>query len=48
MLVLTRRLNEEIKIGKDIIIKIAQVKGCQVRLGITAPKDIPITRPESQ
>ncbi len=43
---LTRRTNERIKIGKDIEIIITEVKGDTVRIGIIAPKEIPIFRAE--
>jgi carbon storage regulator len=48
MLVLSRRLNERIFIGKNNEIKITVVKQREgrVRLGIEAPKDIPIFREE--
>jgi carbon storage regulator len=46
MLVLTRKLNESIIIGSTIEIKIARINGNQVRIGITAPKNIPVYRKE--
>lgn len=46
MLVLTRKENESIIIGDNITITICEVKGYRVRLGITAPKDIPVHRLE--
>lgn len=46
MLVLTRRLNQSIKIGDDIEIMIIEVRGDQVRLGVTAPRDISVHRKE--
>jgi carbon storage regulator len=46
MLVLTRKLQEAIKIGKDIEIKVLAVEGEQVKLGISAPKNIDIHRKE--
>jgi len=46
MLVLTRRLGESICINDDIKIVIQSVKGHQVRLGITAPKQTVIHREE--
>jgi carbon storage regulator len=45
MLVLTRRVNELILIGDDIELKIIDVRTDRVRIGITAPKGLPITRP---
>ena len=38
MLILTRKFDEEIKIGSDITVKILSVSDGQVKLGITAPK----------
>ncbi|UCZ52691.1 carbon storage regulator CsrA [Bacillus shivajii] len=46
MLVLTRKLNESIKIGDDIEVKVIGVEGDQVKLGINAPKNIDIHRKE--
>ena len=46
MLVLTRRIGEEIVIADDIRVKIVAVDGQKVRLGITAPSDIPVDREE--
>ncbi len=46
MLVLTRRKNQSIVIGDDIIITVLEVKGEQIRLGITAPRDVQVYREE--
>ena len=46
MLVLTRRLNQSIKIGDDIEITVIEVRGDQVRLGVTAPRDVSVHRKE--
>ena len=46
MLVLTRRINETIKIGNDIEIMVVEVRGDRVRLGFTAPQDVKIWRAE--
>ncbi len=46
MLVLTRKTNESIIIGDDIAITVLGIDGDQVRLGITAPKDIAVHRRE--
>lgn len=46
MLVLTRKINETIKIGDDIEIRIIEVKGDAVRIGIEAPKSVDIYRGE--
>lgn len=46
MLILTRRVSEEIRIGDDIKIKILGVKGNQVRIGVAAPEDVSVHREE--
>ncbi len=46
MLVLSRQKDETIVIGDDIEITIVDVRGDKVRLGITAPKEIPVHRRE--
>ena len=47
MLLLTRRVNEEIIIGDELVrIMLMQINGNQVRLGITAPSDLEIHRLE--
>ena len=46
MLVLTRKLNQEIIIGDDIRITVVAVGNDQVKLGITAPRSIPVHRSE--
>ncbi|MGL1931420.1 MAG: carbon storage regulator CsrA [Desulfotalea sp.] len=46
MLVLSRKLGEGIIIGDDIVLKVVEVKGGSVRLGIDAPKDKKIYRQE--
>jgi carbon storage regulator len=46
MLVLTRRLNQSIKIGDDIEITVIEVRGDQVRLGVAAPRDVAVHRKE--
>lgn len=46
MLVLSRRKDESIRIGDDIIITIVEVRGDAIRLGIEAPKEVPVHRSE--
>ena len=46
MLVLTRKLGESIAIDDHIKIRVVQIKGKQVRLGIEAPRDTKIHREE--
>jgi len=46
MLVLTRKSDEKITIGDDIIVSVLEIKGSQVKLGIDAPKGIAVHRSE--
>jgi len=46
MLVLSRKIDESIMIGDDVELVIVDVRGDKVRLGITAPKCIPVHRRE--
>ena len=46
MLVLSRKLNEEIRIGENIVVRVIGIKGNQVRLGIVAPTEVPVMREE--
>lgn len=46
MLILNRKLNESIKLGDDIEIKIISIDGDQVKIGIEAPKSVEIYRTE--
>ena len=46
MLVLTRHVHQSIVIGHDVVITVLEVRGDQVRLGITAPKDVQVHREE--
>jgi carbon storage regulator len=46
MLILSRRAGEEITIGEEIVISILEVRGSQVRLGISAPSTITVHRGE--
>ena len=46
MLVLTRACDEEIRIGHDVVIRVLDVKGDRVRIGIKAPMEIPVHRQE--
>jgi carbon storage regulator len=42
MLILTRRIGETVKIGDNVTVTVLSVKGLQVRIGIDAPKDVPV------
>lgn len=46
MLILTRRISESLMIGDEVKITVLGVKGNQVRIGIEAPKDVPVHREE--
>ena len=46
MLALSRKANESIVIGNDIEVTILEIKGEQVKIGITAPKSVPVYREE--
>jgi carbon storage regulator len=46
MLVLTRRVTEKVFIGPQITITVVRLEGGQVRLGIEAPRHIPVVRAE--
>lgn len=46
MLVLTRKVQEQIKVGDNITITIIRVKGQSVRVGIEAPRDVRVMRSE--
>jgi len=46
MLVLTRKTNQSIMIGDDIEVSVLAIMGEKVRIGIQAPRDIPVFRKE--
>lgn len=46
MLALSRKTNESIMLGNDIEVTILEIKGDQVKIGINAPKSVPIYRKE--
>lgn len=46
MLILTRRVGETVMIGDDVTVTVLGVKGNQVRVGVSAPKDIAVHREE--
>ena len=47
MLILTRRVGETLMIGDSVTVTVLGVKGNQVRVGITAPKDVAVHREEN-
>ena len=46
MLILTRRVTESLMIGNDVTVTILGIKGNQVRVGVQAPRDLPVHREE--
>jgi carbon storage regulator len=46
MLIVTRRIGERIMIGSDVSVTVLGVKGNQVRIGVEAPKSVPVHREE--
>lgn len=46
MLILTRRVNETLMIGDDVTVTVLSINGNQVRIGVNAPRHIPVHREE--
>lgn len=46
MLILTRRIGERLRINDEVIVTILEIKGNQIRIGVSAPKDIAVHREE--
>jgi carbon storage regulator len=46
MLILTRRPQETVRVGDNIKVQVLGFKGGQVRLGVEAPKEVPVYREE--
>jgi carbon storage regulator len=46
MLVLTRKVGEKIRIGDNVTVTLVRIQGDKVRLGIEAPRDVPVHREE--
>jgi len=46
MLILSRKLNEQIVIGDRIVVTIVAIRGGQVKIGVEAPPDVPVDRYE--
>lgn len=46
MLILTRRIGETLVVGDEVTVTVLGVKGNQVRIGVTAPKDVSVHRQE--
>ena len=48
VLILSRKVNQEIIIGDGIVVMVVEIRGDKVRLGVEAPKEIPVHRKEVQ
>ncbi|HCG1153056.1 TPA: carbon storage regulator CsrA [Pseudomonas aeruginosa] len=46
MLILTRRVGENLMVGDDVTVTVLGVKGNQVRIGVNAPKEVAVHREE--
>jgi carbon storage regulator len=46
MLILTRHIGETVMIGQDIAVTVLGVNGTRVKIGVNAPKDVPVNREE--
>jgi carbon storage regulator len=46
MLIITRRPGEKLMIGDDIVVEVMEISGSNVRIGIAAPKSVPVYREE--
>jgi carbon storage regulator len=46
MLILSRRVNEKIVIGDNVVVSVIEVRGDQVKIGIEAPKSVKVYREE--
>jgi carbon storage regulator len=46
MLILTRKVNESLLVGDDVKLTVLGIKGGQIRIGISAPRDVAVHRQE--
>jgi carbon storage regulator len=46
MLIITRRPGEKIMVGDDVVVEVIEVSGSSVRIGIAAPRSVPVYREE--
>jgi carbon storage regulator len=46
MLIITRKPGEKIMLGDDVIIEVMEISGSRVRIGIAAPRSVPVYREE--
>ena len=45
-MILTRKVNESLKVGDDVTVTVLGIKGAQIRIGISAPLDVAVHRQE--
>lgn len=48
MLCLSRKLNEKITINENIVVTVLEIRGGKVRVGVEAPRDVPILRDDAR
>lgn len=46
MLIITRRPGEKVMVGDDVVVEVIEISGSNVRIGITAPRSVPVFREE--
>ena len=46
MLIITRRQGEKVMLGDDVVVEVIEVSGSSVRIGIDAPRSLPVYREE--
>ncbi|MGB5179053.1 MAG: carbon storage regulator CsrA, partial [Gammaproteobacteria bacterium] len=46
MLILTRRVNEKLMVGDEVTVTVLSISGNQVRIGVNAPRHVPVHREE--
>ena len=46
MLILTRRVNQKLMVGDDVTVTVLSISGNQVRIGVAAPRHVPVHREE--
>ena len=45
-MILTRRVNEKLMVGDDVTVTVLSISGNQVRIGVNAPRQVPVHREE--
>lgn len=46
MLIITRRPGEKVMVGDDVVVEVIEISGSNVRIGISAPRSVPVYREE--